>query len=222
MDSPFWYILGGVIVLVAAILIVNYIVEKKRTEAFQKVAEEFGFEFRPKGDASLLGSLSPFHLFSQGHSKKLFNLMRGTTRDLQVSIFDYRYTVGYGKHQQIHQQTVICFEAEDMDLPSFTLRPESFWHKIGSIFGYKDISFDSHPTFSKRYLLRGPDEDAIREVFTPEVLDFLEETNGICVEAEGPQLLYYRHRKRLKPAESKNLMTEGFDVLALFRTPAEE
>jgi hypothetical protein len=222
MDPTFWLILGGVVLLVAAILIVNYVIEKKRTEAFQKVAEEFGFEFLPKGDPGLLGSLSRFYLFSQGHSKKLFNLMSGTTRDLQVNIFDYRYIVGYGKHQKTYQQSVICFEAEDMDLPSFNLRPESFWHKIGAVFGYKDISFDSHPDFSKRYLLRGPDEDEIREVFTPEVLDFLEETNSVCIEAEGPQLIFYRSSKRLKPDESKKLMSEGFDILSVFRTPAEE
>ncbi|HLW64092.1 MAG TPA: hypothetical protein VKS79_02155 [Gemmataceae bacterium] len=222
-DIPFfWFILAGVIIVVVAIVIINYFVEKKRTEAFQKVAEEFGFKFLPKGDAGLLGSLSSFYLFSQGHSKKLFNLMRGTTRDLQVCIFDYRYTVGYGKHQKIYQQSVICFEAEDMDLPSFNLRPESFWHKIGAVFGYKDINFDTHPEFSKRYLLRGPDEEEIREVFTPEVLDQLEETNGICIEAEGPQLIYYRSSKRLKPDETKKLMGEGFDILAVFRTPAEE
>jgi hypothetical protein len=222
MDPTFWIILAVVVAVVAAIIIINYIVEKKRTEAFQKVADEFGFKFLPKGDPGLLGSLSHFYLFTQGHSKKLFNLMQGTTRDLQVDIFDYRYIVGYGKHQKTYQQSVICFEAEDMDLPPFNMRPESFWHKIGAVFGYKDISFDSHPEFSKRYLLRGPNEDEIRAVFTPEVLEFLEETNGVCIEAEGPQLIFYRSSKRLKPEQTKKLMSEGFDILSVFRTPAEE
>ena len=40
-----------------------------------------------------------FHLFSQGRSKKIRNLMRGTVRDSNLSIFDYQYTVGAGKHQ---------------------------------------------------------------------------------------------------------------------------
>ncbi|MEC9473853.1 MAG: hypothetical protein VX584_04130, partial [Actinomycetota bacterium] len=69
-------------------------------------------------------------------------------------------------------------DAEDLQLPTFVIRPENLFHKIGSTFGYQDIDFDAHPTFSKRYLLRGPDEEAIRNTFTDEFLSSYERHKG--------------------------------------------
>jgi len=35
--------------------------------------------------------------------------------------------------------------------------PESFFHRIGDVFGFKDIDFDEEPGFSGCYLLKGND-----------------------------------------------------------------
>jgi hypothetical protein len=37
---------------------------------------------------------------------------------------------------------------------------------IVSAFGYQDIDFGNRPTFSSKYLLRGPDEPSVRNLFT--------------------------------------------------------
>jgi hypothetical protein len=220
VDGPIVPILivGGIIAFVAVIVVVGWYMEKKRTEAFQKLAEDMNFKFRPKGSANLMSDLASFHLFGLGHSKEMKNLLMGEAQGLQVNIFDYKYVVGYGKHRQVYQQSVFVVYADDMDLPSFTMRPESIWHKIGSLLGYKDIDFDTHPKFSKMYLLKGPDEDAIRDVFTPEALEYFEDRKGLNVEADRDLIVYYRY-SRLKPEKIRDFMAEGFDVLSLFRNP---
>jgi hypothetical protein len=213
-------VLGGIIAVIILVIAVNWYLEKKRTEAFAKLAEGLNFEFLPNGSVELQSELRSFHLFGLGHSKKMKNLLRGVANGLEICIFDYRYIVGSGKHQQTYQQSVFVARAEDIDLPSFTMRPESFWHKIGSLLGYKGIDFDTHPKFSKHYQLKGPDEVGVRAVFATEVLDYFEVRPKLNVEAEGPLLIYYRYT-RLKPAQFRDFMAEGFEVLALFREPPE-
>ena len=216
---PFLFI-GGVVTVIGLAIVLGVRQERKRTEALRQAAEGFGFEFRPGGDSVVQSWLDKFHLFSQGRSRTMSNVLRGKTRDLDVSVFDYKYTVGGGKHSHTHHTTVICFRADDLNLPAFCLRPESFWHRVGeTLFGGHDIDFDTHPAFSKGYLLKGTDEAAIRRVFGLDVLDHFEATPGVSAEADGDVLVYYRHAARVDPAKVREFMEEGFTVLGLFRKP---
>ena len=210
-------IIVGVLSLIGTIVLIALKVEKKRSEALQAAAERMKFTFSRKGDPDLLDRLKPFHLFSQGHSKKLANVLMGKAGALDVAVFDYAYTTGGGKHSQHWRQTVIFFERDDMSLPKFTLRPENIFHKIGQVFGYKDIDFDSHPEFSKRYLLRGEDEEAVRATFGEEARSFYESDLKLSTEAAGPQLIHYRSGKRVSPDEISEFIKQGVRVLTLFR-----
>jgi hypothetical protein len=210
-------IVVAVVALGGVIFYINYLAEKKRTEAMRREAEELGFDFTAADRAKLFNRLLEFHLCSQGHGKRIYNVLRGESNDLRVTIFDYRYTTGGGKHGHTSNQTVVCFQMKGPGLPSFFLRPETFLDRIGGLFGFQDIDFDEHPVFSKKYLLRGRDAPAIRESFTEEVLTFYESVAGVSTEANGNRLLYYRHGKRVKPLEIREFLEEGFKALAVFR-----
>ncbi len=209
--------IAAVVAIIALSLLLVARARRKRREAIQTVADELGLPFFPTGDKSLIDHLSGFHLFSQGRSKKIINMIHGDTDAMDLAIFDYRYTVGSGQHSSTHSQTVICFQSDELNLPEFSMRPEGFFHKIGGMFGYKDIDFESHAAFSKANLLRGPDEAAIRELFREEILSHFETQKRVCVEGAGNTLIFYRAGRRVKPVEIHPLMEEGFQVLALFR-----
>ncbi len=213
-------VIGAVIAVVGLIIFGVYKYEKARTEQFQAVSDELGLQFHPKGDPAFQSSISHHRLFNQGHSRRTKNMIFGQTEDVELAIFGYRYTTGSGKHQQTHQQTVISFQSPHLALPEFELRPESFFHKIGKVFGYTDVNFDSHPLFSKRCLLRGANEAAIRDLFTPELLAFFEVQEGVSVEASKDGLIYYRASKRIKPTDVRAFMEEGFRVYGILKTPA--
>jgi hypothetical protein len=191
--------------------------EKRRTEKLRQVSMRIGLTFQPKGDKSLIEQLSHFNLFSQGRSKKIKNMFSGQQRHTQVAIFGYKYTTGSGKHTRTHQQTVMYCQASQLNLPGFALRPENIFHKVGKVFGYKDIDFTSHPTFSKKYLLRGDDEDSVRRVFEGHVLSYFENQPGVCAEGRGDQLIVYRPEKRVKPEEIHTFIEDGFRVLEVFK-----
>ena len=80
---------GAVIVVVVVFVIVAYVHERKRTEQLRQIAEELSFRFLGENDGDLLAHLGDFNLFSQGRSRKLKNLMVGTSSDTEVAIFDY-------------------------------------------------------------------------------------------------------------------------------------
>ncbi|MBN1670587.1 MAG: hypothetical protein JXR37_06120 [Kiritimatiellae bacterium] len=210
------FVAGPIILIVLVIMVVAWHLEKKRTEALQKVAASLNFSFAPQGDSALLGALAGFHLFTQGHSRKARNVMSGSTPETELTIFDYRYTVGHGKNSQTHRQTVLVFRSAKLQLPGFALRPENILHKIGSVFGYQDIDFPNNPEFSRRYLLRADDESAVRAAFGDGVLGFYARHPGLSTEAAGDQLAFYRTNKHVKPDQIQTFMEEGFGVFGLF------
>ena len=213
-----YIIIPGIIAVIAVIAIVAWLHEKKRTEAMKEFAGSLKFSFSKKGDNSLLSSLNRFHLFSQGRSKRVSNVMKGYANDIDVTIMDYRYTTGGGKSSHTWRQTVMLFQSSLLQLPAFALRPENLFHKIGAAFGYQDIDFDSHPTFSKQYLLRGAEEEAVRNTFSDDLLAYYEQRKDLSTEGDGDKLLFYRISKRVSPKVIRSFMEQGFALFSLFKT----
>jgi hypothetical protein len=73
---------------------------------------------------------------------------------------------------------------------------------------------ETHPSFSKKYLLRGEDESRIRELFNDDVLNFFETQNTVSVQADGGQFVIYRPKKCIKPDELRQFMDEGLRFFA--------
>jgi len=193
---------------IAFVIVLSYRHEKKRRAALQIKAQTLGFSYLAKAGLDQIPASSVFHLFSVGRAKHVHSLLQKDEEGVATSIFDYDYTTGGGKSQHTHRQTVFLFETARLRLPSFSLRPENVFHKIGQSFGMQDIDFDTHPEFSKKWLLKGDDEAAIRKVFNEEVLSVFENTKGMVSEAKGETLLLYRPEKRVAP----ELLFEAYEV----------
>jgi hypothetical protein len=207
----------GVLALVGGIVWLSLYIEKKRTEAVRQAALRLGFEFFPKGDPVFYNEMSVFHLFQQGHTRILKNLLRGSVSDADVAIFDYRFTIGGGKNQHTKNQTVIWFRSAGLNLPDFTLGPENILHKVGAVFGYQDIDFEHNPGFSKRYLLRGQDETRIRMLFNDSVLRFYEQKHPVCTEGKANHFIFFRSARQAKADELNSLLEEGKMALNLLQ-----
>ena len=213
-------LVGGAIVAGLGLLIWSGVrAENRRRDELRQVAEGLGFEFLPNGDPAFAQSLTGFALFSAGGGGRLSCLMRGTTRDLEAAIFGYTYITTYYEgnesKQRPHHHAVVGFRSGTAHLPAFALRPEGVLDKVTSWFGGQDIDFASHPTFSRQYLLRGPDVDAIRRLFTDRVLDYFEQHPNLYVEASGDRLLLYREGGLLEGPQVLPLLEEGYTLHSL-------
>ena len=208
---------GGLVLAAVAICCLFVLLrERQRAKKLKEVSEQMGWAFHPRGDWSLMDRLSLFHLFSQGFTRRIKNIVHGRTERAEVAIFDCEYADVRKSKSRTHWQSVVYFRSSSLDLPPFALRPENLFHKIGKVLGYQDIDFVSHPKFSQDYLLRSHDEEGVRRVFREQVLWYFEQQRGVCTEGVANQLIFYRTGQRIKPDGVGRFMEEGFRVFELF------
>ncbi len=183
---------------------------RKRTAEFSQIAQQMGLQFQ--GD-TWLGPMLPSQpsicLIQRAHGK-FSNAMRGSIAGFTVSLFDYTFPVG----KSSETYTLVTF-SQDLDLPPFELRAENFFDRIGDAFVHNDIDFDSHPEFSRRYLLRSPNETGTRQIFTPSLLTYFEQIPSEKkwhVEAFGTTLILYRTNGPLRPADIQPFLDETSSI----------
>ncbi len=202
----------AILLLVAGGIYYSIQLEKKRRESLAQIATELGLTFFPTGDDNLMHRLSGFRLFNQGRGKTMSNLIQGDSGEVQIAIFDYQYTTGSGKQTHTHRMSVASLQSSELRCPDFTMRPENFLDKIGGALGFQDVDFESHPTFSKQFVLQGSDENALRQFMQPKLLEFFETRPGISVETQPAMMFFYRTGKRVKPEEIKDLLANAYEV----------
>jgi hypothetical protein len=172
---------------------------RKRTAALREAALRMGWAFQETGSLEMIPGAERFGLFGRGHARRVRNFMAGAADGHRGAAFDYRFTQGAGQHAVTLTQTVVCLHVRAASIPAFELRPETVFHRIGERFGAQDIDFDRHPAFSRAYVLRGADEEAVRAAFTPEVVEFFEAREKLCAAGEDTVLLLWREGKRIAP-----------------------
>ena len=205
---------------------------EQRSKKFKNLAEQMGMEFSVEDEWDIGASLSAFDMFWEAD---ITNVLSGDSEQLgygeefEVTVLDCSYVrsasvlerpLGFGGENKTIVQTVICFHSSQLSLPDFSMRPEEWHHKLRSKLGYQDIDFELHPTaaeFSKKYLLRGKDEQTIRALFTDTALTFFAaHPDKVCVEGSDDQLIWYQPGKIIEPEDIPAFMKEGFEVFRVF------
>lgn len=207
---PVLLIICGIVAIVITVAAVSSHLERRRREKIEKWAAEADWRFDPAA-IGIEPVLSELPLFSTGHSRKACNLVakRSAHGADEFWIFDYEYTVGHGKHRRTHRQTIAAFPNIAANLPAFQLGPESFFHKIASSFGYQDIDFEAHPMFSKKFLLRGAEEQAIRALFSADLISRIEPLDNTSLEGDGAAIICFQAGKRRDPADFLAMFQEA-------------
>src|SRR5262245_58843121 len=97
----------GFLTVVIVIAIISGRIDSKRTETIRTVtAPQLGLDFVHTDETGIQSGFAGFNLFSQGRSPLIRNIAYGRIDDVEVMLFDYRYTTGSGKHKHTHHQTV--------------------------------------------------------------------------------------------------------------------
>ncbi len=220
---PPW-LLPLVVVIAAVLALIAFLArasERKRAQALESAAMQVGLSYQLEDQVLPPDDLARFHLFTAGRSQRVRNVMRGSAGGMDTVVFDYRYVTGSGKSSSTHHQTVAMFHFAGATLPEFTLGPETFVHRIAERFGYQDFDFEAHPEFSRRYVLRGSDEPAVRNLFGPGLIDFFETLSGEnrswSVEGRGDWLLVFHPERLTKPAQLPDFLQQTTTVAGAFR-----
>ena len=216
MDGMGLIIFGGIGILVVAGIAIASWTQKKRKEAWQRVAEELGLPFVDTSN-DVLGKCAAMKIFNTGSGRRFYNAIEGDTGDTKITIGDYRFTTGSGKNRTTHVHTRCVLQSAKMRVTHCYLRPENaFFDKLGALMGGQDINFDDDPAFSGGYVLQGDHEPAVRNLFDENVRAWFAERRGrrFYFEANGDKLVFHYGRRR-KPEEAGQMMQEALEIMGL-------
>ncbi len=212
-------VFGFFISLMVVLLVLTKKSKNKRTEGIKNKAMQLGLSFSKDTVADFIPNLGTFKFLKEGQSRNAKNLMKSKKSDIDFSIFDFYYSSGTGQSAYAATQTIFFVKTDRFNLPNFSMTPESIFNKIADKLTKNDIDFERYPRFSKRYHLKGKDENAIRTVFSEKIIQFLEhKKETISIEAEGDKIIIYRRSEMVEPKGLAIFRDESLNVAQMFMT----
>ncbi|MDF1845158.1 MAG: hypothetical protein P1U77_27420 [Rubripirellula sp.] len=216
------YVIIGFVSLLVVFLITKGIYlllqSKLRQRDLSDWCEANHFSFSRKSNEFLDNSAKEISQVSEGRDQIIFNVLTGRVGGLDVTLFDCEYTTGSrGTNSTQNVQTVIRLQCDELELPKFTLTRQVLLHNLAMGFGLQDINFDSHPSFSKQYLLRGANENAVRELFTSRVLEFYEQRSRFGTLPDGDCFFLWQDQTRIRVKDLDASLKQGIELAGLFK-----
>lgn len=218
---------GGVVVALIALGAIVWGVRhllRDRTAAEERaasVAARAGdLDLRFCGDRldDLPQKLLPSLFAKEGNDRRITNRLTGTLDGQRADLFDVRVEFLSENGRSEHLRTIL-FLAVPPGIPHFMVRPEGAWDRLGELLGVQDIDFASHPKFSRRFVLRGPDTAAVRRLFGPLVLEWFERRGARTAEVFEGGLLWGSYGTLILPQELEVFRNEGLDLVKQLTAP---
>lgn len=190
---------------------------KKRRALWEQAAVELGLALQEGVD--LAQDYGSFQFFQRGRRHRTKIALAGSAVSARVILADHQYVTGGGKNQSTHDQTVCVLSSSDLALPHFALRREvAVLDRIGELFGAQDIDFADDPQFSKAFVLKGADEERVRELFHLErrqrLLQLL--SGRFHLEGTGETLLFHTGRL-VEPSAARDFVVRVGAIFDVFR-----
>jgi hypothetical protein len=222
MDGLGLIFLGGIGMLIVGGYALYMWAQQKRTEAWQRVAEELGIPFVGR-ENGILGVCSSLKIFSRGHGRRFYNAIQGDAGDTRITLGDYQFTTGSGKNRTTHVYTMCILESTSLCTPHCFLRPErAILDKLGAMLGGQDINFVDDPEFSNAYVLQGDTEFAVRELFDEEIRGWFADRRSERFHFETrSNFLVFHYGKKRQPEEASRLMQQALEIMGLIRASQE-
>ena len=172
----------------------------------QKVLRLFALSHEYKFDYHEIDDSLGFQNFEYFKFKPV-NLLRNRLSpkgQLDWLLADVHYQEGdfYG-NQDLHA-TMVCITLKKR-APLFVIDRESLLDKVAFLAGFKDIVFELHPDFSKRFKVKGDNAMAIKRFLNRAIINFLEENKSYHIECNGQALLIFEKERNATISEIKQM-----------------
>ena len=207
--------LGAAGAFIAAGVLYDRIVDRRRTREYAQFCLERGFRFEHDRPGEAERHVATCPLFGEGHGRSWGHTISGTRGGLPFTAFEYRWTTGHGRGARRHVIGALHWTLE-RSLPQFVLTPEGFRDKVAALFGGQDIDFADSADFSRAYRLRGGDEAAVRSLFTPALRHRLVAEPDQHAAGGGRELLWWRPGRLPPPDGLDQLFMKGDRARQLF------
>lgn len=164
------------ILLVVGFAIYGIIQARARRNALATWAAQQGLRFAPDNVRGFDERFPAFGCLQQGSNRFAYNVGTGTWHQRQVLTFDYHYethsTNSKGETETSHWYFSAAIVESNVPLKPLLIRPEGFFDKVKSLFGFEDINFES-AEFSRKFFVSAPDRKWAYDVLHQRAMEFL-------------------------------------------------
>jgi MFS superfamily sulfate permease-like transporter len=181
----------------------------KRQSLLETTASESKLSYAPQKNMETQ-FLRDFVFFRTREIPYLYNTL--TDKAQQYELFDVEFTEGAFIAREVVKTTVMYINLNE-EIPIFTLDKEGLLDFKYSLAGFKDITVDNHHDFNRRFFLSGENHVAIQDLFTDELILFLESNPYYHIESNGTSLLILKKERLLSVKEIKAMLYFGQQLL---------
>ena len=177
----------------------------KRQSLLKVMAHEFKWSYNPQKNKKTK-LLKGFVFFKTRNIPYIYNTVSDELKTSKV--FDVEFTEGEFIAREVVKTTLLHISLP-RKIPVFTLDKEGLLDFIYGLAGFKDIQLDNHSDFNKRFFLSGENKNEIQNLFTDELILFLESNPYYHVESNGESLIILKKERLLSVQEIKAMIYFG-------------
>jgi MFS superfamily sulfate permease-like transporter len=192
-----------------SLILPNFQKASPRQQRIKKIAANNGWMYTQEEQVDSI-ELLEFDFFRSRPIEYKMNVIGGEFEGSNVDweISDITFDEGAMLSKEVYKTTVQLVHL-NREIPSFVLEQEGIFDKIFDrvlSINSQDIDFVSHPIFSKKLKLTGEDEQAVRGLFTSELIEFLESEEIYHIECNGNALIIFKSLRISNTGEIKNMV----------------
>ncbi len=203
------------VTLFVGIIFISIFLEKKRVTKLESTAKELGFEFSASGRSTTLSDHENFDLFHKGQNRRVRKELWGSINGNDFRFFVFSYCES-GGNNNTRNTTVLSIKCDKLDAPTFSLQPKLKRMMMVPDFGQYHPGIEISPTLSESYVVKGSDEEKIRNFFRPRIISFFEANPDFHLEAQKDSLILYSSSRTSRDSDIKKLYQLGQELLSIF------
>jgi len=184
-------------------------------------AHDWGFDARRDWDP---GHLEEFHFFRVHPVEFRDTFVHGAIEagdgEVDFTLCDVTFDEGALIGEVYHTTTQV--NHLPFEIPELILEKEDILDRAFELAGFQDIDFEHFTKFSRRFVLKGPDEDAIRDFMSPTLLELFENEEVYHLESTGHELVVFKtFMRRATMAEIEAMLSFSAKLVTLLVAQAE-
>jgi len=197
---------------------ISHTYNKKRREAFTKIAEQLGLEIHFKLPQEDWDRIERFDLYKSKSRKHTVGLaFVAQTDSTRITVCEYNIVVNASDDSSVVPSIVLLVWDPRLDAPALSLQQKT-WNaslsaSVSKWFGYQFIEFPEDPEFQSRYLVRGESEEALKAFLTADRREGLIRHSVPNFEACGDCMIVVHHHLQLHPPKIQDRFAEALNVL---------
>jgi hypothetical protein len=192
--------------------------EKKRLEAWKKLARKLNFNFC-ENITYQLQQFPKLPSFTRGRNHKLTNAIECKKNRATIIVSDFSCAFGSNNNRQGHSETICILRADDLEIPYCELSRKK---PLLPLISKKGIEIPDDLNFTENFILFGENEAKIQQLFTKELRAAFYKFHQDKVNFEGNKnTIILSYDKNLDPEDSyeiKKLVEKIYTIYEVIQT----